>query len=182
MSDLSLQPLGATERIAPDLSRRHKTLVLGLGNPILGDDGVGVRVAEKVQAVLPSDAPVDISEACVGGISLMERMVGYENVILVDALKLNEITPGVVRKLQLEELRDISITQHSASTHDTNLVTAYDAGKRMSLPLPNDVTVIGIEADVTLDFGEQLSPVVEQAVPRAVEAVMAELRRIGILN
>ncbi len=71
---------------APSLTRHNKTLVLGMGNPILGDDGVGVRIAQEVQVALPADAGVDVSEACVGGLSLMERMVGYDTVILVDAL------------------------------------------------------------------------------------------------
>ncbi len=180
MSSLSLNTLGATERVAPDFSRNNRTLVLGLGNPILGDDGVGVRVAEEVLAALSADVSVDVSEACVGGISLMERMVGYDNVILIDALSTEDVEPGVIRKLNLEELRDISVTQHSASTHDTNLVTALDAGKRMSLPLPDDVTIIGIEADVILDFSEVMTPAVSNAVPEAVETVLFELKRLGI--
>ena len=128
--------LGATTLAAPSLTRHNKTLVLGMGNPILGDDGVGVRIAEEVQVALPADAGVDVSEACVGGLSLMERMVGYDTVILVDALCTAPVHPGAVRKLDLDDLRTMGSTQHIASAHDTNLLTALDAGKRMSLPLP----------------------------------------------
>lgn len=181
MSSLSLNTLGAAERVAPNFSRSNSTLVLGMGNPILGDDGVGVRVAEEVLALLPADAPVDVSEACVGGISLMERMLGYDNVILIDALSLESIEPGAIRKLKLDDLRAISSTQHSASTHDTNLLTALDAGKRMALPLPANITIIAIEANVILDFSETMTPAVAAAVPLAVDAVLLELKRLGVL-
>ena len=56
-----------------------KTLVLGLGNPILTDDGVGVRVAEAVRAKLPPDSAIEVSEVSVGGLRLMERVVDKFN-------------------------------------------------------------------------------------------------------
>jgi hydrogenase maturation protease len=54
-----------------------RTLILGLGNPILTDDGVGVLVAEQVRARLPEDTHIDITEVSVGGLTLMETMIGY---------------------------------------------------------------------------------------------------------
>ena len=152
-----------------------KTLVLGLGNPILSDDGIGVRVAEQVKAALPEDACVDVSEACVGGLSLMERMVGYDRVILIDALCLEPSQPGAIRRLNLEDLRSMSPSQHIASAHDTNLLTALAAGRRMSLPLPEVVTLFAIEAENVLDFGEEMTPAVAEALPVAVRQVLAEL-------
>jgi hydrogenase maturation protease len=64
-----------------------KTLILGLGNPILTDDGVGVLVAEEVRSRLPEDTPIDITEVSVGGLTLMETMIGYDRVILIDAFQ-----------------------------------------------------------------------------------------------
>ncbi|HNH78021.1 MAG TPA: hydrogenase maturation protease, partial [Anaerolineales bacterium] len=68
-----------------------KTLVVGLGNPILGDDGVGWKVAEEVRAQL-SEAGLDVDVECLslGGISLMEHLIGYSRVILVDSFALDE--------------------------------------------------------------------------------------------
>ena len=87
-----------------------KTLVLGLGNPILTDDGVGVRVAEAIREALPPDTSIDVSEASVGGLRLMERVLGYDRVILIDALHNNHNHPGVIHRMTLEDLRDISPT------------------------------------------------------------------------
>ncbi|HUV28636.1 MAG TPA: hydrogenase maturation protease, partial [Anaerolineales bacterium] len=133
-----------------------KTLVLGLGNPILTDDGVGVLVAEEVRARLPEDTPIDITEVSVGGLTLMETMIGYDRVILVDAFqRLDGGCPGKVHKMSLEDLRSISPTQHSASPHDTSLVTALEMGHRMGLQLPQDITIFAIEVENVMDFSDR---------------------------
>jgi hydrogenase maturation protease len=166
-----------------------KTLILGLGNPILTDDGVGVRVAEAVRQVLPPDSPVEVSEACVGGLGLMERVLGYDRVILVDAMynppeKLPADRhpsasagghPGTVHRMTLDDLRNISPTQHSTSAHDTSLVTALEMGQRMGLSLPKEVIIYAIEVENIIDFGEEPTPAVARAIPQATAAVLAEL-------
>ena len=65
-----------------------KTLIVGLGNPILTDDGVGVKVAYAVEEALSPNIPenLTVTEASVGGLRLMELMVGYDRVILIDAI------------------------------------------------------------------------------------------------
>lgn len=166
-----------------------KTLVLGLGNPILTDDGVGVKVAEAVREALPPDAPIDVSEASVGGLGLMERVLGYERVILIDALH-NPIekprvghhpatslggNPGTIHRMALEDLRNISPTQHSASAHDTSLVTALELGERLGLPLPKEFIIYAIEVENIIDFGEEPTLAVAQAVPKVTAAVLEEL-------
>jgi hydrogenase maturation protease len=153
-----------------------KTLVLGLGNPILTDDGVGVLVAENVRAKLPEDTHIDITEVSVGGLTLMENMIGYDRVILIDAFqRLGENSPGVVHRMSLEDLRSISPTQHSASPHDASLVTAMETGQRMGLPLPDDVTIFAIEVENVMVFGDQPTPAVAAVIPQVTEAVLAEL-------
>ena len=66
--------------------RRAKILVLGLGNPLLGDDSVGLRVAQQVQAQLADRPEVEVAEDYWGGLRLMERLAGFERVIIVDAI------------------------------------------------------------------------------------------------
>lgn len=152
-----------------------KTLVLGLGNPILTDDGVGVRVAEAVQATLPADTPVDVREVSVGGLTLMETMVGYDRVILIDAMQRRNGTPGTIRRMALKDLEAISPTQHSASTHDTSLVTALDMGRRMGLHLPEDIVIYAVDVENIVDFGEEPTPPIAEAIPEVVAAVLVEL-------
>ncbi len=153
----------------------RKTLVLGLGNPILRDDGVGVRVAEMVKAALPSDAPVEVRQVSVGGLTLMEAMVGYERVILVDAFHRRDGRPGTTHRLTLEELQAISPTQHIASPHDATLVTALEVGRRMGLPLPEEITIYAVEVENVTEFGEEPTPAVARAIPQVARAVLVEL-------
>ena len=152
-----------------------KTLILGLGNPILTDDGVGVLVAEEVRSRLPEDTAVDITEVSVGGLTLMETMIGYDRVILVDAFLRLDGCPGKVHKMTLDDLKSISPTQHSASSHDASLVTALETGRRMGLPLPEDITIFAIEVENVMDFSDQPTPAVAAVIPYVTESVLAEI-------
>ncbi len=149
-----------------------KTLVLGLGNPILGDDGVGWRVAEAVQTRLGTlDAPVEVDFASLGGLSLMERMLGYERVILVDCLQTGNSPVGTVQSMPLSDLANPT-AGHSASAHDTSLITALEAAKAIGAEIPSRVDVVTIEATNTYDFSEKLSPEIAAAVPVATREVL----------
>ncbi len=157
-----------------------KTIVIGLGNPILGDDGVGWRVAGEVQQRLSSSRTngheVHIERLAVGGLSLMEHMIGYDRAILIDALYTCHTPPGTVRTFTLDELPD-PMSGHTASPHDTTLQTAIQTGRRLGAHLPEDILIVAIEAQNVHDFSEQLSPAVAKAIPVATEQV---LKLLGI--
>ncbi len=79
-------------------------LVVGLGNPLLGDDGFGWRAAEQVEQ--QTKGLVEIDYLAVGGLTLMERLIGYEHVILIDVISTGQSPVGSVRCLMLEDLPD----------------------------------------------------------------------------
>lgn len=155
-----------------------RALVVGLGNPILTDDGVGVLVAQAVAHGLANQQPgqVEVIEASVGGLRLMEMMIGYDRVVLVDAWTGGDKPPGTVLRLTVDDLAAIAPTQHLASAHDATLQTALEAGRRMGLPLPDDIVIFAVAAHNVVEFGDTPSPAVGAAIPRAAEAVLAELR------
>ena len=137
-----------------------KTLIVGLGNPLLGDDGVGWRVAEEVERRLPKSVqtsevsgPVEIDCLSLGGLSLMERMIGYDRVILIDSIETGQRPTGSVRRFALDELPDPT-AGHSASAHDTSLLTALQMGRAMGVALPDRVIVVAIESPHVYDFSE----------------------------
>jgi hydrogenase maturation protease len=156
-----------------------KTLVVGLGNPILTDDGVGVKVAYEVAAALPSELSTSttITEASVGGLRLMEMMVDYQKAIIIDAyMPLNgQITPGKIHRMTLEDLKSMSPTQHSASAHDTTLVTALETGRQLGLGLPDEIVIFAIEVENVMDFSEDSTEAVKEAIPVVLAAVLNEL-------
>ena len=158
------------------MSTVARTRVIGLGNPILGDDGVGWCVAERIRDAL-DDVDVEVLCLAVGGVSLMEEMVGCERAVLVDAVVTGG-TPGAVLAGPLDVLGDPACG-HTASTHDTTLMTALSMGRALAAPLPAEVWVVGVEVDPARlhEFSDALSPAVAAAVPEAVQRVQEWLAR-----
>ncbi len=150
--------------------KKTRMLIIGLGNPILGDDGVGWKVAEEVKRHLTPDLSVDVDCLSMGGISLMEHLIGYDRAILIDAFALDEPV-GSILVLKLSDLPNYSAF-HTTSTHDTSLQNAIELGRSMGAKLPDDVTVVGIATKHVYDFSETLSPPVAEAVPQAVKFVL----------
>ncbi len=146
-----------------------KTLILGLGNPILGDDALGLRVAALVRQRLPPGSAIEVDEEYWGGLRLMERLIGYDRAILVDAICTGTHAPGTILRLGPDDLP----TQHTASSHDVNLPTALQMGRALHLKIPDDIRIIAVEAANVLDFSEQCSPAVSAALPSVVERVLA---------
>lgn len=155
------------------------TLIIGLGNPILGDDGVGWRVAETVAERLQADGldgpAVEVDTLSLGGLSLMERLVGYRQAIIVDAIQTRGGVLGQVHTFPLEALPDPS-AGHTTAAHDASLQTALAVGREMGAELPQQVLIVAVETRPTFDFSQELSPAVEAAVPYAAQTVL------GLLN
>ena len=181
-------------RLSFFVHRPSSILVIGLGNPILGDDGVGWRVAEEVRRRLEigdwglrnadrrghseirnPKSEIEVDCAALGGLSLMERLIGYDRAILIDAISTGQMPSGTMTRFALEELPDLG-AGHTTSPHDTSLQTALKMGRAMGVPLPDEITVVAVESQTVYDFSEELSPPVAAAVPRAVDMVMETLR------
>jgi hydrogenase maturation protease len=158
----------------------EKILVIGLGNPILGDDGIGWVVAREVESRLGEFAPnVEVDCLALGGLSLMERLVGYRFVILIDSLNTGQRPQGSVITFTLEDLIDLTYG-HASAAHDASLKTALDVGRKLNAILPSDkdVHVVAVEARHVYDFKEELSPVIAAAIPLAVKQVFNLLKTI----
>ena len=164
-------PMTASALAEPH-DRPSSVLVLGLGNPILGDDGVGWQVAECVRSAVGGqpEAP-EVDCAALGGLSLMERMLGYEHVVLVDSMCTGLRPEGAVDHYALQELPDPG-GGHTASAHDTSLATALRTAKTLGAEVPRQVDIVAIETGACYEFSENLSATVEAAVPLATRKVL----------
>jgi hydrogenase maturation protease len=150
-----------------------KTLVLGLGNPLIADDRVGLMVVAELKPLLDGRTDIEIGEDYWGGLRLMERMVGFDRAVVVDAI-CTDAAPGTIHRLTVDSIP----TQKSNSAHDMTLPTALALGRQVDAHLPSDdnIRLIGIEAEDVLTFTEQCTPAVEAAIPHAVRAVLEELK------
>lgn len=146
--------------------------MLGLGSPVLSDDGVGLEVIRRLRRRLHGRDDVELDELGRGGLELMERLVGYRRALLVDAIRTGA-PPGTIHRLTADDIP----TLHASSSHDANLKTALALGEEMgyTLPRPREIAVIGIEAKEVELLGEELTPEVAAAVDQAVEACEALL-------
>ena len=156
-----------------------KTLVVGLGNPILGDDGVGWKVAEEVETRLSNlqlpTSNIQVDCVALGGLSLMEHMVGYERAIVIDAIGSGQHALGEVYHFDLDDLYNPS-AGHTTAVHDVSLMTALKMGRSMGADLPTQITVVAVESPYTYDFTEELTPPVQAEVPMAAQTVIDLLK------
>ena len=132
-----------------------KTIIIGLGNPILGDDGVGWKVVEEIRQHLPEGSRVDVECLSVGGLSLMEHLIGYDRAILVDSFIADAEDVGSILIRKLNELPNYSAF-HITSAHDTSLQNAIQLGREMGAKLPEEVLVIGVAAALAAGVGDVL--------------------------
>jgi hydrogenase maturation protease len=149
-----------------------KTLVLGLGNPILADDGVGPHVAEELKGRLGQE--VTVEEASLAGLNLLDLLVGYDRAIIIDAIKTPGGKAGRIYRLDLEAF---PATRHAASPHDVNLATALELGRRLGLALPRRIDILAVEVADTDRFREGCTPEVAAAIPACVGMIIDDLQK-----
>jgi hydrogenase maturation protease len=160
------------ERVIPSA----RTLLVGMGNPILTDDAVGVRLVRDLVSRLgtvPGHAVMD--ECSVGGLDLVEHFAGHERIIVVDSIRTRGGTPGSWYRFTAANLRE---TLHLSNVHDANFATAIELGRRMGIMLPPDeaIHVFAVEVLENTTFGETFSPEIEEAYPEILEEILAEVR------
>jgi hydrogenase maturation protease len=117
---------------------------------------------------------VDIEFLSIGGLGLMEHLIGYRRAVLVDAITSGRAACGTVSRFPLEALPDPRCG-HSSSAHDVSLRNALLAGRAAGAQLPEQITVVAIEIEPCNEFSEDLTPPVAAAVPDAVRMVLEVL-------
>ncbi|MGA1793565.1 MAG: hydrogenase maturation protease [Thermoplasmatota archaeon] len=144
------------------------TIIVGIGNPILGDDGVGIHVARKLRPALEGKGIV-IEEAFTGGLNLLDIIVGHDRAILVDSISSRELAIGEV--VVVQDVSEIG-SDHSANPHDVSFPEALElAGKMGETRVPKEISLVGINIRPSYDFKEGLSTEVASAVDIAAEKV-----------
>lgn len=148
-----------------------KTLILGLGNDLLSDDAVGLEVVRRLnrEAKTPE---IEIRETCAASLELVDFLVGFDRVIIVDAIKTGTGKVGDVRVL---DPKDMESGRTPTSLHHVGLATVLAAGKALGVNMPTRVRVFGIETNEVSVFGGPCSPEVEAAVPKVIHLIRAEL-------
>jgi len=134
---------------------RMKVALIGLGNPIVGDDGIGIKVVDFIQETmnLPSNVEV-IGDVSVGGIGLVELFKGYDKVILVDSIQTKKYKKGTVIQLKPE---DFTSALHVSDFHNMDFFTALEFCRKVHDDIPEDIIILGIEIITVMEFDDELS-------------------------
>lgn len=148
------------------MNPNNKILILGIGNYLMGDEGIGVHIAEKM---IHEDLPkgVDVLDGGTGGFHLLEYFEQYPNVILIDAT-LDESPPGTIRLIKPKFAKDFP---QAMSTHDIGLKDMVSALQLLGT-MPNiNLFVVSIES--IQQQGIELTPNIEAVTPLIIDQVKA---------
>ena len=145
-----------------------KTLILGLGNPILTDDGVGIKIAQNIKEGNPDLEVIETSE---GGIGLLDLVLGYDKLIIIDSIKTGQGKLGELYKLELEDLRP---TVGLSSSHGIDIATAFKLGQRLGCRMPEHVSIYAVEIRDNTTFGEECTEEVEERIPFIARQIIKE--------
>lgn len=147
-----------------------KTIVIGLGNPILGDDGIGWQIAQTLQRVKEIPSDVTIECLAIGGISLMEALIDFDRAILIDSIVTHQVPVGTVTRYKLGDLPNLT-SGHMSSAHDTSLVDALKMGLSLGAKLPQEISIVAVESQKVYVFSEEMTPAVAASVPPALKII-----------
>ncbi|MBI2839867.1 MAG: hydrogenase maturation protease [Acidobacteria bacterium] len=136
-----------------------KTLVLALGNDILGDDGAGPAAARLLRPTLPAE--VDVIESSEAGLALLEYIEGYDRVLLLDAVVTGRCAPGTVIELSPDELEKIV----SPSPHYAGIPEVLEMGRRLGLKMPGEIRILALEVERPETVCEGFTPSVKAGLP-----------------
>jgi hydrogenase maturation protease len=145
-----------------------KTLILGIGNLILTDDGVGIKIAHKLKEERPELEVVETGEA---GLSLLDLITGYDRLIIIDSIKTEQGEPGQVYKLELEDLKP---AMDFSSSHGIDIATAFKLGQSLGYKMPESVSLYAVETKDNTTFGERCTEEVEEKIPFIAQQIIDE--------
>jgi hydrogenase maturation protease len=145
-----------------------RKLVLGIGSPIMCDDAIGLRVLQELEH--RGVEGVDLREACASGLDLIEMMIDYDLVIVVDAIINSSNPPGTVMVLSPEDFSD---TVHGTNPHEANIATTLELGRTLEPErFPKRIIFVAVEANDVFTVSEEMTPELEAALDGTVEKVL----------
>jgi hydrogenase maturation protease len=155
-----------------------RTLVLGLGNELYGDDGVGLHVIrllrEEAEKMPEGDfQDVDLEECSLSGLALLDVIVGYDRLILIDTVKREAPRPGRIQVLGETDIRAVP----GPSPHYVSVPQTIEIGRSLGLHMPSLIQVVAVEAKNLHSLGEALTEEMKENLPAVAEKVKEVLRK-----
>jgi hydrogenase maturation protease len=154
------------------------TLLLGMGNPILTDDAIGIRLAREFKRRLADQADVTVVEECgVGGLNLLDLVAGHARLVVIDSIRTDDGVPATWYRFDGRSLHE---TMNMTNVHDANFATALELGRQMGMVVPEeaDCHIFAVEIADNITFSEEMTPDLEAAFPELADEIYAEVEAL----
>jgi len=167
---------GLTQRRAgvPPALFVMEVLILGLGNDILTDDAVGLHVVRQLRERWAGDPRIEVRETMEMGLALLDFFVGRRAVILVDSIQTGRVPPGTIHEVDANGLKQLT----GRTPHFLGVGETLALGRRLELPMPENVRILAIEVEDPFTLGTEMTPVVQHAVPGVLTRLHALVREL----
>jgi hydrogenase maturation protease len=136
-------------------------LVLGLGNDLLKDDAVGIRVAEKLQGSFPGE--VEVRSTSSFGLALLDELIDREKVLVIDSYVPEEFVGSEIQERNLDSVGEAC----GVSPHFVGLGEVREVMRRLGLGFPHEVRILAIPVSDPTTFSTQMTPAVAALVDEA---------------
>jgi hydrogenase maturation protease len=148
---------------------KNKIAIIGCGNPLLGDDGIGIYVLSELKKLkLPKN--IELIDAGVDVIRILNELEKFKKIIIIDAIKADEV--GKLYKFKADELRNLK--DNLISAHNITLPHVLELLKILNKRSLNKIIIYGIGIK-NIKLGKGLSKKLRKSVPRIVKKILNEI-------
>ncbi len=149
---------------------KRRNLLLGLGNTILKDDGIGIYAVRGIKDRYVNKR-WDFEESSLSGCKLIDIILDYQNVLIVDSVLMQSKDPGEILKFAIEDLK----TPFGQSPHYVGLPYMLKLARLMKLKIPEKIKVVAINIKDPYTIHEGLSPEIEKRLPDFIKEIENEM-------
>ena len=172
---MSLPAPAATSAQEAAASTAPRVLLLGLGNDILTDDAIGLRVVRQLQPRLAGHPAIEVHETTEMGLALLDFMTGYSAVVIVDSIQTGRAAPGTIHEVDAAALQQLT----GRTPHFLGVSETLALGRQLELVMPEHVKIFAIEVEDPFTLSTDMTPALQSALPGIVERIAAAVRRLA---
>jgi hydrogenase maturation protease len=152
-----------------------KILVLGLGNDILTDDAIGLHVVRELRESLAGDDHIDVRETTEMGLALLDFIVGYGAVVIVDSIQTGKSPAGTIHEVDAAGMKQLT----GRTPHFLGIGETLALGRQLGLAMPQEVRILAVEVEDPFTLGTEMTPALQGVLPVALQRVRQVLDELA---
>ncbi len=151
---------------------KKKTIVLGLGNPLMSDEGIGIYLINRLSELSENYPDVDFMDAGTGGLSLLHHFDGREKAVIIDCAMMEE-EPGTIKRFTPDQVKSVKQLAHQ-SLHEQDLMKIIDMAKMLD-QCPKEIVIFGIQPE-NVSLGQAIGSKLEKKIDYYINIICEELQ------